>query len=71
MALIGLSPLTGPEAAAHQVLIHHQRRDIKGCSCGQWGSDHGHMGQSHGVHLIEELSRAGLTLSFTGNERPQ
>ena len=53
---------TTAESRAHDVLLAHQRRDIKGCTCGQWGSDHGHAGQSHIAHVIVELRRAGLLL---------
>jgi hypothetical protein len=44
------------------VLLHHQRRDIKGCTCGEWGSDHGHMGQSHTAHVVAELRKVGLVI---------
>lgn len=50
------------EQRTQAVLIAHQRRDITGCLCGKWGSNHGHMGQSHAGHLIAELERAGLTI---------
>lgn len=49
-------------ALAETVLVTHQRRDIRGCTCGKWGSDHGHMGQSHPGHVIDELERAGIRL---------
>jgi hypothetical protein len=48
------------ERRVELVLVNHQRRDIKGCSCGRWGSDHGHLGQSHAGHLLAELRAAGL-----------
>lgn len=50
------------EIIAAAVLIQHQRRDIKGCSCGRWGSDHGHIGRSHPDHVIEQLRAAGIRL---------
>ena len=53
---------TEVEETAQRVLIAHQRRDIKGCLCGTWGSDHGHLGQSHAGHLLAELRAAGLDL---------
>jgi hypothetical protein len=52
----------GVEEIAQQVLATHQRRDIKSCSCGTWGSDHGHMGQSHGLHVLDQLRAVGLEL---------
>lgn len=48
------------EQTVEWVLAYHQRRDIKNCSCGQWGSDHGHLGQSHALHVLAELRAAGL-----------
>lgn len=54
--------ITDPEARAQLILVEHQRRDIKGCTCGQWGSDHGHMGRSHTGHVIEQLHAAGLRI---------
>jgi hypothetical protein len=53
---------TTAERRAEDVLIQHQRRDIKGCTCGEWGSDHGHIGQSHTAHIIAELRKAGLVI---------
>jgi hypothetical protein len=50
------------EQRAELVLIAHQRRDIRGCTCGTWGSDHGHLGQSHPGHVLERLRAAGLHL---------
>lgn len=61
-----------PPAERHndprQVLIdtldRHQKRDIKSCDCGTWGSDHGHLGQRHSVHVADvalaELAASGL-----------
>lgn len=40
-------------AALIDVLIHHQRFDIGGCACGEFGSDHGHLGQSHAAHVAD------------------
>lgn len=57
-----IDPNRDAEPVAEGVLIAHLRRDIKGCSCGTWGSDHGNLGQSHAGHLLAELCRAGLTL---------
>lgn len=48
------------EQIVQRVLIEHQRRDIKGCGCGRWGSDHGNLGESHGAHVLAELRAAGL-----------
>jgi hypothetical protein len=38
----------------HDIVVAHQRKDIGGCICG-WGVDTGKMGQSHSLHVIEEL----------------
>jgi hypothetical protein len=51
-----------PEERAHDVLLAHQRRDIKGCTCGRWGSEHGQMGRSHTWHVLAELRAAGLRI---------
>jgi hypothetical protein len=52
--------VTELEQRFQQVLAAHRKADIKGCSCGRWGSDHGHLGQSHAGHLLAELRAAGL-----------
>lgn len=46
-----------------QVLIYHQRKDIAGCICG-WGSHTGHLGESHSLHVIDELEKAGYVIVF-------
>lgn len=53
---------TPAQFRAHEVLVAHQRRDIGSCICG-WGVDTGNVGQSHAGHVIDEINRAGLTLS--------
>lgn len=42
-------------AEVAQILIAHQRFDIKGCRCG-WAE----LGQSHAKHQAQALSDAGL-----------
>lgn len=37
-----------------ETLIAHQRLNIESCRCG-WGVDAGNLGQSHAVHVVEEL----------------
>jgi hypothetical protein len=61
-------PPTGDpaEERAHDVLLAHQRRNIHGCTCGRWGVEHGHLGQSHVWHVLAELRAAGLRLTLAG-----
>lgn len=58
-----ISPLTGADAAAHQVLVDHQRMDAGSCTCG-WGVNTGHLGRSHAVHIVEQMHEAGISLRF-------
>lgn len=55
-----------PRQVLIDVLLRHQKRDIKSCDCGTWGSDHGHLGQSHAKHVADRalaaLAAAGLTV---------
>ena len=46
-----------------QVLVLHRKEDIKNCSCGEWGVDHGNAGQLHAEHIIEELRKVGIVVS--------
>lgn len=55
-----------PRQVLIDALLRHQKRDIKSCDCGTWGSDHGHLGQRHSVHVADvqlaELAAAGYTV---------
>lgn len=60
--VVASRPIADTDEIAQRVLVEHQRRDIKGCSCDTWGSDHGHLGQSHGQHVLDQLRAAGVEL---------
>ncbi len=57
----------------HQALVEvidaHHRKDIKGCMCGKWGSDHGDLGKSHSVHVVEMITPVIEQASYAQNQR--
>lgn len=64
-----------PRRVLIDALDGHQKRDIKSCDCGTFGSDHGHLGQRHSVHVADvvlaELKANGfevVRVAETGTE---
>lgn len=56
------------------VVVHHYRRDIGSCGCGEWGVDHGHLGQCHAAHVADiamgRLATAGYEIVPAETGRP-
>lgn len=53
----------GPAVAARDVLIAHQRLDAGSCMCG-WGRKPKHIGRSYAEHVVREIERSGLEISY-------
>jgi hypothetical protein len=47
---------------AHDVLVVHQQTSTSGCHCGEFGNKPEDLGRSYAMHVVQELSAAGLLI---------